>query len=60
MNLLATYTHDSKVQLITAILLIYTLYKSLEHTLKLLSYFLVTDLNNGDSSASVLTSLPAG
>jgi hypothetical protein len=63
-------------------MLIHTFYKSLEHTLSLLSllshilhitrahakssqfaftiHFLVTDLNDGDSSASVLTSLLSG
>jgi hypothetical protein len=65
MNLLTNYTHDSELQAITAISLIYyTLYKSLEYTPSLLSplsqvsRFLVTDLNNADSFVSVFKSLP--
>jgi hypothetical protein len=39
MDLLTTYTDDSELQVITALSLIYTLYKSLQHTLSLsLSY----------------------
>jgi hypothetical protein len=57
------HLHHSELQVITALSLISTLYKSLA-TLNLLfaftSGFLVTDLNNGDSSVSVLTSLLSG
>jgi hypothetical protein len=64
MDLLTTYIHNLELQANTVLSLIYTLYKSLEHTPSLLSaftsHFLVTDLNNGDSSASVVTPLSAG
>jgi hypothetical protein len=59
------YWHDSELQAITALLLIYTLYKLLQHTPSLSFIIftircLVTALNIGDSSASVFTLLPAG
>jgi hypothetical protein len=64
MDLLTTYTHHWELQVITGPPLISTLYRSLEHTLSsqsaFTSHFLVTDLNNRDSSAAVLTPLPAG
>jgi hypothetical protein len=67
MNLMIAYTHDPELQAITMLSLIYTLYKSQLHTLNLLQPFvafpslcLITALNIGDSSASVLTPLPAG
>jgi hypothetical protein len=37
MYLLTTYTHDSELQVLTTLWLIYTLYKSLERTRSLLS-----------------------
>jgi hypothetical protein len=59
MVLLATYTHHSELQVITAVSLISTLYKSPQHPLSLfpacyvfISYFLATASNSGDSSAS--------
>jgi hypothetical protein len=58
MDLLTTYTHDSKLQA-----LIYTLYESLHAKPSQFSFtsrFLVTDLNNEDSPVSVLTSLLSG
>jgi hypothetical protein len=62
MDLLTTYTHDSELQVIAALSLISTLYKSLHaKSPSACSVFtsrcLVTDLNSGDSSASVITSL---
>jgi hypothetical protein len=36
MDLLTTCTHDSELQALTTLSLIWTLYKSLEHTLSLL------------------------
>jgi hypothetical protein len=63
LDLLTTYTHHSELQVITGPLLISTLYKSL-HTKSLqftfTNSFLLTDLNNGDSPASVVTSLLTG
>jgi hypothetical protein len=61
MDLLITYTHYSELQLITALSLISTLYKSLQHPLSVLSHSvtvlasrcLVTDVNNAFSSASM-------
>jgi hypothetical protein len=64
MDLLTTYTHDSELGVITAQSLISTLYKSL-HTKSspvcsvFTSRCLVTNLNNGDSSASVVIPLTA-
>jgi hypothetical protein len=46
------YTHDSELQAITALSLIYILYSSLEHIV-FPSRCLVTALSNGDSSACV-------
>jgi hypothetical protein len=40
MDLMATYTHDSELQVITTPLLIYALQSSLQHTLRLLSLLL--------------------
>jgi hypothetical protein len=64
MDLLTTYTHDSEVQVITGLSLISTLYKSLAHAKSPQSAFTrrfpATDFSNGDSSASVLTSLLSG
>jgi hypothetical protein len=62
MDLLTTYTHDSELQAITAPSLIYTLNKSLHAKSTpdcsvFTSRCLVTALNNGNSSASVFTSL---
>jgi hypothetical protein len=66
-DLLTTLTHDSRLHLIMAPLLISTLYKLLEHTRRFfpacsvfISRFPVTDSNSGDSSASALTPFPAG
>jgi hypothetical protein len=59
LDLLTTITHDLWLHLIIAPSLISTLYKSLQHTLSLLSRSLVTASNRGDSSASAFTSLPA-
>jgi hypothetical protein len=61
-DLLTTYTHHSKLHILTVLSLISTLQKSL-HTKSspacsvFSSRRLVTALNNGDSSASLLTSL---
>jgi hypothetical protein len=60
-----TYTHDSELQAIIALSLIYTLYKSLPaKSSPACSVFnsrcLVTALDNGDSSASVFTSFLSG
>jgi hypothetical protein len=62
MDLLTAYTHDSELQAIIAPPLISTIHKSLHDKSSLTcsvftSRCLVTVLNNGDSSASVLTSL---
>jgi hypothetical protein len=64
-DLLTTYQHDSELQAITALLLIFTFYKSLHAKISpacsvFTSRCLVTVLNNGDFSASVLTSLLSG
>jgi hypothetical protein len=63
-DLLTTYTYNSELQVITALSLICTLYESLHPKCSptcnvLTSRCLVTNIN-GDSSASVLTALPAG
>jgi hypothetical protein len=59
MDLLTTYTHHSELQVITALSLISTVYKSPQHPLSLfsaccilISRFLGKASNNGDSSAS--------
>jgi hypothetical protein len=59
MDLLTTYAHQSELQVITALSLISTLYKSLQHRLNLfpacrvfISLSLATASNSGDSSAS--------
>jgi hypothetical protein len=57
-----TYTHDSELQALTMLSLIYKIYKSLHAKPSkacsvLTNHCLVTALNNGDSSASVLTLL---
>jgi hypothetical protein len=59
MDLLTTYTHHSELQVITALLLISTLYQSLEHLLSLFpscciffSHSLAAAPDSGDSSAS--------
>jgi hypothetical protein len=58
LDLLTTLTHDSWLHLIIAPSLIFTLYKSLQHTLSLFSLlFPGKASNSGDSSASVLTLL---
>jgi hypothetical protein len=62
MDLLTTYTHDSELQAITELSLIYSLFKSRHaKSSPVLNVFtsrcLVTNLNNGDSSASVVTPL---
>jgi hypothetical protein len=60
-----TYTHDLEIQVITATANLHTLQITPAHA-KLQSFIvfpsccLVTALNNGDSSASVLKPLPAG
>jgi hypothetical protein len=65
MDLLIVYIHDLELQALTTISLISTLYKSL-HAKSfpacsvVTSRCLVTAFNNGDSSASVLTSLLSG
>jgi hypothetical protein len=66
--LLTTYTHHSQLQLIIALSLIFTLYKSAHHSLSLfwaccvfISRFLATTSNSGDSLASlaqILSSQP--
>jgi hypothetical protein len=58
-------THDSALQALTTLSLIYTLYKSLHAKSSpacsvFISRCLVTTLNNGDSSSSVLMSLLSG
>jgi hypothetical protein len=63
LDLLTTCTHHAELEVITALSLISTLYKSLHATSSHFSFtnrFLVTDLNNDDSSASLLTLLLAG
>jgi hypothetical protein len=64
MDLLTTCTHHSELQVITALSLISTLYKWLAHAkysqFAFTSRFLITDLNNEVSPASVLTSLLSG
>jgi hypothetical protein len=67
MDLLTTHINDSQVQVITALPPISTIYKSPQHLPSpfaarrfFTSRCLVTALNSGDSSASVLTSLPSG
>lgn len=67
MDLLTTYTHDSELQAITGLSLIYTLHTvpiTTAHTKPQSSIFFpsccsVTALGNEDSSASVLMPLPA-
>jgi hypothetical protein len=58
-----TYTHDSELQAITAVSLFSTFYKSL-HPISsqfvFTSRYVVTNLNSGDFSASMVTPLPAG
>jgi hypothetical protein len=67
MDLLTTYTHHSELQVITALSVISTLYKLLQHPLSLfqpavfISRSLAKASNSGDSSASraqVLSSQP--
>jgi hypothetical protein len=65
MDFLTTYTHDSELQVITALLLIYTFYKLLHaKSSPACSAFtcrcLVTAPSSEESSASVLTSLLSG
>jgi hypothetical protein len=65
MDLLTTYTHHSELQVITALSLISILCQTLHAKSSpacsvFTSRFMVTALNSGDSSASVLTSLPSG
>jgi hypothetical protein len=65
MDLLTTYTHHSELQVITAVTLISTLYKSLHAKSSpacsvFTSRCLVTALNSGDSSASALMSSLSG
>jgi hypothetical protein len=65
MDLLTAYKHHSELQLITTLLLISTLYKSLHaKSSPACNVFtrrcLVTAFNNADSSASVLMSLLSG
>jgi hypothetical protein len=65
MDLLAFYTHHSELQVITALSPISTLHKLLDAKSSpdcsvFTTRCLVSDLNNGDSSASVVTPLPAG
>jgi hypothetical protein len=58
--------HDSELQAMTALPLLYKLYKSLEHKLSLFicyvftSRSLVTSSNTGDSSVFAITPLSAG
>jgi hypothetical protein len=65
-DLLTTYTHDSELQGIAALSIISTIHRSPQHQLSpsslpaLTNRFLVTNLNNGGSSASVVTPFPAG
>jgi hypothetical protein len=66
MDLLTTYTHNSELQ-ITTRLTLSLIYSTNHYTLSLLQPFivfpsrcLVTALNSGDSSVSVLAPLPAG
>jgi hypothetical protein len=63
MDLLTTCIHDSEVQVIIALSLMYALYKSLHAKSSpacsiLTRRCMVTIINNGDSSASVVTPLP--
>jgi hypothetical protein len=58
MDLLTTYTHDSELQVITALSLISTLYKSPQHPLSLfaaccvfISCYVAATSNSGDFSA---------
>jgi hypothetical protein len=65
MGLLIVYAQDSELQALTALSLISTLYKSLHAKSSpacsvFTSRWLVTALNNVDSSASILTSLLSG
>jgi hypothetical protein len=63
LDLLTTRTHHSELQVITAPSLISTLYKSLHPKSPQFTFtnrFLLTDLNNEGSPASVLTSLLTG
>jgi hypothetical protein len=57
------YLHDSELQTITTLSLIYTVYKSLHAesspACSFTNHCLVTNLNNRDSSASVVRPLPA-
>jgi hypothetical protein len=60
MNLLTTYTHDSTSNYsATPDLDTLQITRTRAAQSVFTSHFLVTDLNNGDSSASVLASLPA-
>jgi hypothetical protein len=59
MDLLTTFTYHSELQVITALSLISTFYRSLQYSISLLSYwcvlispYLVTATNSGDSLAS--------
>jgi hypothetical protein len=58
MDLLTTYIHDSKLQAVTALSLFFTLHAKSSQSA--FTCFLVTNLNYGDSSASVVTPLAAG
>jgi hypothetical protein len=64
LDLLTTLTHDSWLHLLMPSSLIFTVYKSLQHTLNISSPLSLhgrsplTASNSGDSSASALTSLP--
>jgi hypothetical protein len=65
MDLFTTYTRHSELQVITALVLISTLYKPLHPKSSparsvFTSRYLVTALNSGDSSASALASLLFG
>jgi hypothetical protein len=61
MDLLTIYTHNSELQVITAPLpQITTAHAKPQFVIVFPSRCLVTALNNGDSSASLLTLLPAG
>jgi hypothetical protein len=64
MDLLIPYTHHWEAQVITALSLISTLYRSVAHAKSpqfvFTRRFLATDFNNGDSSSSVLTLLLSG
>jgi hypothetical protein len=66
MDLLTTYTHHSELQVLTALLLIFTLYKSPQHPLTLspaccafIIRYPTKISNSGDSSASRALFLPS-